>query len=154
MRISDWSSDVCSSDLNRLTLAACHPKYSARERIIVVAQLDPAVEALPRPPRAIDEGETPTATTPDAFEDIDGEGAPVWPAVLLAALCAAIWLFAWFVGRRWRKWPSFALGLPFFLVSLFFFFEESSEGRRVGKEGVRTCRSRWAPYTNKQKTNK
>src|SRR3546814_743422 len=38
---------------NRLTLAACHPKYSARERIIVVAQLDPAVEALPRPPRAI-----------------------------------------------------------------------------------------------------
>src|SRR3546814_9958345 len=38
---------------NRLTLAACHPKYSARERIIVVAQLDPAVEALPRPPREI-----------------------------------------------------------------------------------------------------
>src|SRR3546814_20512188 len=25
-------------------------------------------------------------------------------------------------------------------------FEESSEERRVGKEGVSTCRSRWSPY--------
>src|SRR3546814_19305097 len=49
---------------NRLTLAACHPKYSARERIIVVAQLDPAVEALPRPPRPIDTGGTPTRPPP------------------------------------------------------------------------------------------
>src|SRR3546814_783992 len=109
-------------------------KYSARERSFVVAQLDPACGALPRPPRAIDEGETPTATTPDAFEDIDGEGAPLWPAVLLASLCAAIWLFAWFVGRRWRKWPSFALGLPFFLVSLFFFFEEFSRSEEHTSE--------------------
>src|SRR3546814_13473936 len=27
-----------------------------------------------------------------------------------------------------------------------------SEERRVGKECVRTCRSRWAPYTSKKKT--
>src|SRR3546814_12372447 len=27
-----------------------------------------------------------------------------------------------------------------------------SEARRVGKEGVRTCRSRWAPYHSKKKT--
>jgi hypothetical protein len=41
-------------------------------------------------------------------------------------LCAAIWLFAWLVGRRWRRWPSYALGFPFFMVSLYFFFEEFS----------------------------
>src|SRR3546814_19419786 len=29
-----------------------------------------------------------------------------------------------------------------------------SEERRVGKEGVRTCRSRWAPYHSKKKKSK
>src|SRR3546814_10330209 len=61
---------------NRLTLAACHPKYSARERIIVVAQLDPAVEALPPPPPAHDQSETPPAPTPPPLQGIHGEGAP------------------------------------------------------------------------------
>src|SRR3546814_20401245 len=29
-----------------------------------------------------------------------------------------------------------------------------SEERRVGKKWVRTCRSRWSPYTKKKKNNK
>src|SRR3546814_12454681 len=29
-----------------------------------------------------------------------------------------------------------------------------SEERRVGKEGVRTCRSRWSPYNSKKKNKK
>src|SRR3546814_12190986 len=29
-----------------------------------------------------------------------------------------------------------------------------SDDRRVGKEGVSTCRSRWAPYHSKKKTKK
>src|SRR3546814_13778537 len=29
-----------------------------------------------------------------------------------------------------------------------------SEERRVGKEGVSTCRSRWSPYLSKKKSNK
>ena len=36
---------------NRLTLTACHPKYSARERIVVVSELAEDEEPLPRPPR-------------------------------------------------------------------------------------------------------
>ncbi len=32
---------------NRLTLTACHPKYSARQRIVVVAELAPGQVALP-----------------------------------------------------------------------------------------------------------
>jgi sortase A len=106
---------------NRLTLTACHPKYSARQRIVVVAQLAPEETALPRPPRGEDEPLT-TAT----LDDIDGEGAPALPAILLGALCVVIWLLAWLLGRRWSKWPAYALGLPFFLVALFFFFEEFS----------------------------
>jgi len=108
---------------NRLTLTACHPKYSARQRIIVVAELDPGEEPLPRPPRSEDSA---AREAPPALDDIDGEGAPALPAILLGVLGAAIWLVAWLLGRAWRRWPSYALGLPFFLVALFFFFEEFS----------------------------
>ena len=105
---------------NRLTLTACHPKYSARQRIVVVAELAPEEVPLPRATR----GEE--AAPPPAIDDIDGEGASAWPAILLGLVCAVIWLLAWALGRRWRKWPAYALGLPFFLVALFFFFEEFS----------------------------
>jgi sortase A len=104
---------------NRLTLTACHPKYSARERIVVISELAVDEEPLPPPPRD-------PAAPPPTLDDIDGEGAPALPAILLGLLCVAIWLFAWLVGRRWRKWPSYAVGFPFFMVALFFFFEEFS----------------------------
>lgn len=105
---------------DRLTLTACHPKYSARQRIVVVALLAPDEKPLPRPARS--EEEPP----PPALDDIDGEGAPAWPAILFSVLCAGIWVFAWVLGREWRKWPSYVLGFPFFMVSLYFFFEEFS----------------------------
>jgi sortase A len=105
---------------NRLTLSACHPKYSARERIIVVSQLAPDEQPFKRPARSSE------VEAPKALEDIDGEGAPAWPAVALGVACAAIWLLAWLVGRLWRKWPSYLLGFPFFMVMLYFFFEEFS----------------------------
>ena len=41
-------------------------------------------------------------------------------------LALAALLFAWLIGRRWRRWPAYAIGLPFFLVALFYFFEEFS----------------------------
>ena len=66
------------------------------------------------------------AAPPTPIDDIDGEGAEAWPAIVLGLLCAAIWLVAWLVGRRWRKWPGYLIGLPFFMVALFFFFEEFS----------------------------
>ena len=43
-----------------------------------------------------------------------------------ACSARAIWLLAWLVGRRWRKWPAYLIGFPFFMVALFFFFEEFS----------------------------
>lgn len=109
---------------NRLTLTACHPKYSARQRIVVVAQLAPDEEPLPPPVVEADDGAGPAQ--PVALDDIDGAGAPALPAILLGVLCAVIWLLAWLLGRRWRRWPAYALGLPFFMVALFFFFEEFS----------------------------
>jgi sortase A len=106
---------------NRLTLTACHPKYSARQRIVVVAELAPGQTALPR---SVPDPES--APAPAALDDIDGEQHSIVPTILLGLLCAGIWLLAWLIGRRWRKWPSLALGFPFFMVALFFFFEEFS----------------------------
>ncbi|HET8618151.1 MAG TPA: class E sortase [Acidimicrobiales bacterium] len=120
---------------DRLTLTACHPKYSAQQRIVIVAALQgPVAAAGP---------ETPPATSPDPAVEpapggaggastdtldagLGGERASAWPAVLLAVACALIWVAAWLLGRLWQKWPAYALSLPLFLVLLFFFFEEFS----------------------------
>jgi sortase A len=104
-------------DDNRLTLTACHPKYSAAKRIIVVAQLAGDRLALPARPAS----DMPSAS----LDDLDSVSG--WtPVILLFAVCAGIWLFAFALARLWHKWPAYATCLPFFLVSLFLFFEEFS----------------------------
>ncbi|MGQ0433491.1 MAG: class E sortase [Microthrixaceae bacterium] len=104
---------------DRLTLTSCHPEYSSRQRIVVIAKLAPGEEPIPAPDR-------PVGSAPRSLDDIDGEGAPALITVVLGVGTALIWLLAWLLGRRWRKWPAYAIGLPFFLVSLFYFFEEFS----------------------------
>jgi hypothetical protein len=37
-----------------------------------------------------------------------------------------IWLTAWVIGRAWRRWPSYLLGLPIFMLALYAFFENFS----------------------------
>src|SRR3546814_12972271 len=95
MRISDWSSDVCSSDLLR-------PHVHARGPGVVVL-LDDALVVR---------------------EALDGEER----------------------GPRERP-ADLALQIEYLLVG-----EHRSEERRVGKECVSTCRSRWSPYHSKKKT--
>jgi sortase A len=102
---------------NLLTLTACHPKYSASKRIIVFAELQGAPK--PAAPRSAD------LPKPE-LNGLSGKRAPKLPAVLYGLLCAAIWIAAWRVGKLWRKWPSYLIGLPVFLVALFFFFENFS----------------------------
>jgi sortase A len=114
---------------DRLTLTACHPKYSARQRIVVVAALTgdaaPASHAPPsEAPDTVDGTEVASSQTIDA--GLGGERATAWPAVLLALACALIWIAAWLLGKLWRKWPAYLVSLPVFLVMLFFFFENFS----------------------------
>lgn len=101
---------------DRLTLMACHPKYSAAQRIVVEAELVGApAEATPRAEPA---RPAPPAST--LLESDDGEWAQIlaWAAVALA-----LGLLAWAVGRRWRRWPTYLLSAPPMLVVLFFWFE-------------------------------
>lgn len=116
---------------NRLTLTACHPKYSARQRIVVAAELleTPAV-AVPRPAE-LDEGETLEYEDPDSGELVavtggaelaeaeanevsldEGLGwdrAALPDAILWALLCLAVIALAQVGAHRWRRWPSYAL---------------------------------------------
>src|SRR3546814_12949950 len=103
MRISDWSSDVCSSDLR--TAVPCHR--------------DPALLGQSF---GVQEPQLRGAVAHD-------EAAPVLRQAPAFAFVAEL-------GNRREvvQLPDEALPMP------------RSEERRVGKECVSTCRSRWSPY--------
>src|SRR3546814_12448814 len=97
MRISDWSSDVCSSDL--------FAQHLKRDALDDVRFRDDRLQISP----------VRTITTPDAEE--------------LASLIH---------DARFRVRSGHLLRLAV--------LRGRSEERRVGKECVSTCRSRWSPY--------
>src|SRR3546814_11638260 len=96
MRISDWSSDVCSSDLVQVLAAWLQRDVLGGSSFIEL----------------LEESDSSLST----IESSGGDGQEVWATILL--------LFG----------PSLALVFV------------RSEERRVGKECVSTCRSRWSPY--------
>lgn len=138
---------------NRLTLTSCHPKYSARQRIIITAHLvdDPAptttTTSTTTPSEPVDDlDELPDEELPDdpvdeepvdeepvddepvsqvaELETLDGSDTrTAGPAVLWGAVTLAVWLAFYALSRRWRRWPAYLLGAPVFLVALFVFFE-------------------------------
>src|SRR3546814_16948600 len=103
MRISDWSSDVCSSDLRRL--GAGSPGGGGRGRVPRALRGEGGERERRRRKRRL-----------QAPQGTDGQG-----------------------GHR--------LTGPRRTAS-------RSEERRVGKECVSTCRSRWSPYHEKKKQKK
>lgn len=118
---------------NRLTLTSCHPRYSARQRIIVTA----ALAGTPAPPPPSESSRPPTENPPmlpseDVPEptaiqgNLSGDQASAVPAVAWGAVAGAVWLGTWLAGRRWRRWPAYLVGTPVFLVALFVFFENVS----------------------------
>ncbi|HUS62523.1 MAG TPA: class E sortase [Acidimicrobiales bacterium] len=116
---------LASVEGNRLTLTTCHPKLSARQRLVVIANL--AGEAAEAPPEVIpdpDPTETPvTPRTDPATSGLSGETSPRGPALLWGVLAALIWLLTALVARAWRRVPAYALGCIAFFPALFVFFE-------------------------------
>jgi sortase A len=121
---------------NRLTLTACHPKYSARQRIVVVATLAGNAAAAPPPaatgaqPNPADDAAEAAGEAADEPEEqasidggLSGERTSAWPAILLGLACALIWLAAWVAGKLVERWMAYAVGAPLFFLVLFFFYE-------------------------------
>src|SRR3546814_14749416 len=104
MRISDWSSDVCSSDL----IGAALPVLAALAAVITGTAI-PALVAFV------------VAMSPILL-----------PAAAVAAAIVGIVLAV----RHWDEISASAKRV---------YEGVSSEERRVGKECVSTCRSRWSP---------
>src|SRR3546814_19956502 len=110
MRISDWSSDVCSSDLQTMSL----PAAAAQLGLIGLLQFLPLFVTTPI-----------TGWVADRFDRR-------WitrVTLCLQVFCALVLAIATHEG---------VMGLPILF--------SRSEERRVGKECVSTCRSRWSPY--------
>ena len=106
------------TDDDRLTLTTCHPRYSARQRLIVTATLQgkPAI-APPRAPRE--------EAQPIAFEEpsLSGDRSAATPTVLWGLLAALVALLTWLATKRVPRVPAYLLGGVAFLVVLFVFFE-------------------------------
>src|SRR3546814_15012904 len=98
MRISDWSSDVCSSDLVARDMLDMFRESVSFEQMTAIADL--TLRALIQDPR-----EQPL----DWFTNITND---------------------WLMGEMSPRIEELV----------------RSEERRVGKECVSTCRSRWSPY--------
>src|SRR3546814_12396185 len=119
MRISDWSSDVCSSDLPALDSLIAEALAANLDARLAVARLDEA-RALAGVSRA---GRLPGGGVDASYQRrrlADAERP----------------------GGQPREGDALRLGAEAsWEVDLF-----RSEERRVGKECVSTCRSRWSPY--------
>src|SRR3546814_20713906 len=103
MRISDWSSDVCSSDL------IDEPFADALNEVLAYS-----VDRIPRDYRS----ESPFDKMVGEYM-IDETGADV------------------------ALMPGVGYGVSIYPGNV---TRDRSEERRVGKEVVRTCSSRWSPY--------
>src|SRR3546814_20368131 len=130
MRISDWSSDVCSSDLTVLEIGA----------------LNGDLRVWPRAVTAISLGSVPPAERTEfvRLRVSLGEKGLSW--LQRAPADPPFWV------ERDRAAFVRLLGTRGFLLWLADLLAddgregERSEERRVGKECVSTCRSRWSPY--------
>jgi sortase A len=105
---------------NRLTLTACHPEYSAAERIVVIAALDEGQQAEP-----ISDAARETRPEAASLESLDGGGddGDHLPAYLWGAAAVATMAAVGVLAARWRRLPALLVGIPLSLLVLAVAFE-------------------------------
>jgi sortase A len=117
---------------NRLTLTACHPKLSSKQRIVIHAVLvGNPVERLP----GQGEDAAPTGAEPvrrAAIDEFESEPIARFPGAWWGLVCIAAWaitrMVAWSLRRSSllvRALP-YLVGTPICLVLLYLFFESVS----------------------------
>ena len=103
---------------NRLTLTACHPKYSARERIIVHARLAAPPAATPDVVKV--ERPRVEEVALEFDEGLEGDPDALPRALAFGAGAAALMVLAWVLARYVRKPVVYALATPGVLVLIWF----------------------------------
>ena len=113
--------------VDRLTLTACHPKFSSRQRIVVTATLDgDPVDAPPvpddpdEPEDGLEDPDDGAAAEPadDFGEGLGGDPSALVPAVGWSAAFLVVLAGVIVLGRRWRRSPAYLLGAPVMAVPL------------------------------------
>ncbi len=120
---------------NRLTLMACHPKFTAAQRIVVTATL--TSNPAPATPLPTYDGVTTDAST----DALAGGDSAAWPAAIFWSLVTGLaWFGIWWLARFWtptllrkraeqvsrlKDWKflvTYAIGTPIVLVLMFIAF--------------------------------
>lgn len=101
---------------NRLTLTSCHPKYSAKQRIIVTAKL--IGEAAPSPEATTATTATDATVAADFDEGFAGESTALRPAILWGIGAHIVVLLALWLAKRWRRWPVAIVATPIFVFGI------------------------------------
>src|SRR3546814_16718360 len=132
MRISDWSTDVCSSDLSIGRWAASEGLASADPAVLHDSLADPTTRlTMPLQRQAFTPPSAPALREFPYVRDQNPQG----PGSCCRPHCAGL-------GLGGHAMDRMAVGLS---------ARTRSEERRVGKECVSTCRSRWWPYHQNKK---
>src|SRR3546814_13901199 len=141
MRISDWSSDVCSSDLLLDVLFATHdPTQLNRQGNDIGTQYRSAVFPL-------------NTAQEEAARAAIARNQPNWPAPIVTAIEP---LSDWYPAEDYHPayWNGEGQRSPYCLAVVppkLAKLRKRSAERRVGKECVSTCRYRSSPYHYKKK---
>lgn len=114
---------------NLITLTACHPKYSARQRIIVRAELvaepaaaAPATTVAPNASNGVGEVAATRSPGDDLENGFAGDSSALVPALLFLGAFFGVWAVFWFVGKKWKRWPAYLIGTPIALGVLWVCF--------------------------------
>ncbi len=105
-----------------LTLTTCHPKYSARQRLVIKARLDLA--ASPKPVKARPAPNTgSTSASRAAVDDLSGSTESRVPVIWSGLIVIAIGLGWWAAFHRRKHWTIWVAGaIPFLAAYAWFCF--------------------------------
>lgn len=122
---------VANTPEPQLTLTTCHPKYSARERLVVWADLVVEESAEPTAAEPTTTTTAPSLPSEDVSEDdsvaaltqgLEGTQRSLGPTWGWGAVVTLVGLGWWWLFRRWRHPFTWLLGVGPFLVFLFVFY--------------------------------
>src|SRR3546814_10160150 len=151
MRISDWSSDVCSSDLS---LPGASPETMASAVATPLEKQFSTIAGITSMTSVNGLGTTQITLQFDLGRNVDGAALDVQSAITAASrlLPKEMTTPPSFRKVNPADQPILFLALNSDTLPLSTVDEYRSEERRVGKECVSTCRSLWSLYHYKKQT--